>query len=45
MPKYLHTMIRVSDIDATKRVFELLGLEEVRRFDSEQGRFTLVFLA
>ncbi len=45
MPKYLHTMIRVSDVDATKRVFELLGLKEVRRQDSEQGRFTLIFMA
>ncbi|MBA4040904.1 MAG: lactoylglutathione lyase [Sphingobium sp.] len=43
--KYLHTMIRVSDPDATVRFFELLGLEEQRRFDSEQGRFTLIFLA
>lgn len=43
--KYLHTMIRVSDPDATVRFFELLGLKEQRRFDSEQGRFTLVFLA
>jgi lactoylglutathione lyase len=43
--KYLHTMIRVSDPDATVRFFQLLGLEEVRRFDSEQGRFTLIFLA
>jgi len=45
MPKYLHTMIRVTDIDATLRFFELLGLKEVRRFDNEQGRFTLVFVA
>jgi lactoylglutathione lyase len=45
MPKYLHTMIRVSDPDATVRFFELIGLREVRRFDSEQGRFTLIFLA
>ncbi|MGF7169706.1 lactoylglutathione lyase [Sphingobium xanthum] len=45
MPKYLHTMIRVTDIDATLRFFELLGLKEIRRFDSEQGRFTLVFVA
>ena len=45
MPKYLHTMIRVTDIDATLRFFELLGLKEVRRFDSEKGRFTLVFVA
>ena len=43
--KYLHTMIRVSDVDATLAFFVLLGLEELRRFDSEQGRFTLVFLA
>jgi lactoylglutathione lyase len=45
MPKYLHTMIRVSDVDATVRFFRLLGLEEQRRFDSEKGRYTLVFLA
>ena len=43
--KYLHTMIRVSDPDATVRFFELLGLKEVRRFDNEKGRFTLIFLA
>ena len=42
---YLHTMIRVSDPDATVRFFELLGLKEVRRFDNEMGRFTLIFLA
>jgi lactoylglutathione lyase len=38
-------MLRVSDPAATIAFFELLGLEEVRRFDSEQGRFTLIFLA
>ena len=43
--KYLHTMIRVADPDATVRFFELMGLREVRRVDSEQGRFTLIFLA
>ena len=43
--KYLHTMIRVSDPDATIRFFELLGLKEIRRFDNEQGRYTLIFLA
>lgn len=43
--KYLHTMLRVSDPDATVAFFGLLGLEEVRRYDSEQGRFTLIFLA
>jgi lactoylglutathione lyase len=42
---YLHTMIRVTDPDATVAFFKLLGLEEVRRFDSEAGRFTLIFLA
>ena len=45
MTKYLHTMIRVGDPDATVDFFKLIGLEEVRRFDSEQGRFTLIFLA
>ena len=45
MTKYLHTMIRVSDPDATIAFFNLVGLEEVRRFDSEAGRFTLIFLA
>jgi lactoylglutathione lyase len=43
--KYLHTMIRVSDPAATIRFFDLLGLKELKRFDSEQGRFTLIFLA
>ncbi|MEI6419909.1 MAG: VOC family protein [Sphingomonadales bacterium] len=43
--KYLHTMIRVSDVAATLRFFELLGLKELRRYDNEAGRFTLIFLA
>jgi lactoylglutathione lyase len=43
--KYLHTMIRVTDPDATIAFFKLLGLEEVRRMDSEKGRFSLIFLA
>jgi len=44
--QYLHTMIRASDLDATLHFFcDLLGLVEVNRYDSEQGRFTLVFLA
>ncbi len=43
--KYLHTMIRVSDVTATLAFFELLGLKELRRVDSEAGRFTLIFLA
>ena len=45
MTKYLHTMIRITDPEATVRFFELIGLTEVRRIDSEQGRFTLIFLA
>ncbi|MET1755583.1 VOC family protein [Novosphingobium sp. RD2P27] len=45
MTRYLHTMIRVSDPDATIRFFNLIGLEEVRRTRNEQGRFTLIFLA
>ena len=45
MIKYLHTMIRVSDPDATIRFFSLMGLQEVRRFDYEAGRFSLIFLA
>ena len=44
--KYLHTMVRVSDIDASLDFYcNQLGLVELRRKDSEQGRFTLVFLA
>lgn len=43
--KYLHSMIRVSDPEATIAFFDLIGLKEVRRFDSEAGRFTLIFLA
>ena len=44
--QYLHTMVRVADLDASLKFYcELLGLVEVSRKDSEQGRFTLVFLA
>ena len=42
--RYLHTMIRVSDPDATIRFFNLLGLEERRRMDNETGKFSLIFL-
>src|SRR5690349_3445195 len=42
--KFLHSMIRVSDPDATVAFFQLLGLEERRRFDVPQGKFTLIFL-
>ena len=45
MVKYLHTMIRISDPDATLSFFKLLGLEEVRRMENEKRRFTLFFLA
>ncbi len=43
--RFLHTMIRVTDPEATIAFFRLIGIEEVRRFSSEQGRFTLIFLA
>lgn len=42
--RYLHTMIRVMDLDKTLKFFSLLGLKEVRRKDVESGRFTLIFL-
>lgn len=44
--KYLHTMVRVADIDASLDFYcDKLGLRELRRIDNEAGRFTLVFLA
>jgi lactoylglutathione lyase len=44
--KYLHTMVRVSDLDASLDFYcNKLGLKQLQRRDSEQGRFTLVFLA
>ena len=44
--KYLHTMVRVTDIEKSLEFYcDKLGLTEVRRRESEQGRFTLVFLA
>ena len=43
--RYLHTMVRVKDLEASIAFFKLLGLKETRRHESEQGRFTLVFLA
>ena len=45
MVKYLHTMIRITDPEATLGFFKLIGLEETRRMESEKGRFTLIFLA
>ena len=43
--KYLHTMVRVKDLDESIAFYKLLGLEETRRYDSEAGRFTLVFMS
>ena len=44
--KYLHTMVRVTDVEDSLRFYcDLLGLREIRRRDSEQGRFTLIVLA
>ncbi|ROU00127.1 VOC family protein [Histidinibacterium lentulum] len=43
--RYLHTMVRVKDLDASIAFYKLLGLEETRRTDNDGGRFTLVFLA
>ncbi|MDP3802650.1 MAG: VOC family protein [Phenylobacterium sp.] len=44
--RYLHTMVRVTDLDASLRFYcDLLGLAEMRRMENEAGRYTLVFLA
>ena len=44
--RYLHTMVRVADLDASTHFYcDLLGMKEIRRTDNEGGRFTLVFLA
>lgn len=44
--KYLHTMVRISDVDASLRFYcDALGLKELSRKESQQGRFTLIFLA
>ena len=44
--QYLHTMVRVADLDASLHFYcDLLGLQEINRYDNEKGRFTLVFLA
>lgn len=45
MPKFLHAMLRITDPEATVAFLGLIGLEEVRRFEVEAGRFTLIFLA
>lgn len=43
--RYLHVMVRVLDLEASIRFYGLLGLREIRRYESEAGRFTLVYLA
>mgnify|MGYP003751309909 CR=1 FL=1 len=44
--KYLHTMVRITDVDRSLKFYcDALGLIELRRHESEQGRFTLIFLA
>jgi lactoylglutathione lyase len=44
--RYLHTMVRVSDVEQSLRFYrDLLGMQEVRRIDNEKGRYTLIFLA
>ncbi len=43
--RYLHAMVRVKDLEATMAFFDLLGLHETRRYESEAGRFTLVYMA
>jgi len=43
--RYLHTMVRVKDLEASMAFYALLGLEQTRRWDNEAGRFSLVFMA
>lgn len=43
--RYLHTMVRVLDLETSMAFFRLLGLEETRRMDNDKGRFTLVYMA
>lgn len=43
--RYLHTMVRVQDLEESMAFYRLLGLEETRRIDNDKGRFTLVFMA
>ena len=42
---YLHTMVRVLDLEKSMAFYRMLGLEETRRYDNEKGRFSLVFMA
>ena len=43
--KYLHTMVRVKNLEASIAFYELLGLKKIRHYDSEKGRFSLIFMA
>ncbi len=44
--RYLHTMVRIADVDASLKFYcDVMGMREMRRMESEQGRFTLIFLA
>lgn len=43
--RYLHTMVRVADLEASMNFYALLGLKETRRYDNEEGRFSLIFMA
>ena len=43
--KYLHTMVRVKDLEKSITFYNLLGLKEIKRNENKMGRFTLVFLA
>ncbi len=43
--KYLHTMVRVKDLEASMDFYALLGLKETRRHDNDGGRFSLIFMA
>lgn len=42
---YLHTMVRVRDLDASIAFYKLLGLEETRRYENKKGRFSLIFMS
>jgi lactoylglutathione lyase len=43
--RYLHTMVRVKDLEKSMAFYSLLGLRETRRWDNDAGRFTLIFMA
>lgn len=43
--RYLHTMVRVLDLEKSMAFYKLLGLEQTKRYDNEKGRFSLVFMA